>query len=49
MTVTGALKIAGGWLVGIGVVFGWSYCSEWSKYRFERLAAERVNAYRARD
>ena len=39
MTVRG-FKIAGGWSAGIAIALGLSYCSEWSKYRFERQAAE---------
>jgi hypothetical protein len=40
MTAIRAFKIAGGWSAGIAIVMGLSYCSEWPKYRFERLAAE---------
>ncbi len=34
------LKITAGCVIGIGVVFGWSYWSERPKYNFERTAAE---------
>lgn len=35
-----ALKIAGGWIIGIAVILGWSYWSERPKYNFERMATE---------
>ncbi len=35
-----ALKIAGGWIIGIAIVLGWSYFSERGKYNFERIATE---------
>jgi hypothetical protein len=35
-----ALKIAGGWIIGIAVVLGWSYFSERPRYNFDRIATE---------
>jgi hypothetical protein len=40
MTPMRALKIAGGWIAGIGIVLGWSYWSERPKYNFEQIATE---------
>jgi hypothetical protein len=40
MTLTRALKIAGGWIIGIAIVLGWSYWSERGKYHFEQMATE---------
>src|SRR5262245_38884001 len=34
------LKIIGASLAVLIAVFGWSYLSEWPKYRFEKVAAE---------
>jgi hypothetical protein len=35
-----SFKIIGGWLGVIAIVLSFSYCSEWPKYRFERVATE---------
>jgi hypothetical protein len=40
MTAVRAIKIASAWSAGIAILMSASYCSEASKYRFERLTAE---------
>jgi hypothetical protein len=40
MTTSRAFRILCGWSTAIVIVLGMSYCSEWPKYQFERVAAE---------